>query len=256
MNITYPDGEIVELLFDKRLHSYKVGEEIVPSATKVLDIISKPALVPWALKVGVNWLEKNVFQDEESSSKNTKIYKSSMGLDNIIKGVKSAYRSSSKDALNIGTITHDWVEGAIKWKLNGGEMPKMPKQEEAQNSISAFRKWIAANNVEWLSSEEKVYNRKDGYAGTLDARAHINGEYCVIDWKTSKAIYPEYHLQVAAYAKAVEDMHGKPVDATYILRCDKASGRFEACRSTDIDKDYQAFLAALILYRRLKEIGR
>ena len=38
MVITYPDGEEVDLLFDRRLHSYKVGEEIVPSATKVLGV--------------------------------------------------------------------------------------------------------------------------------------------------------------------------------------------------------------------------
>ena len=88
----------------------------------------------------------------------------------------------------------------------------------------------------------------------MDARAIIHGEYCVIDWKTSKAVYPEYHLQVAAYAKAVEDIYGKPVDATYILRCDKATGMFEAVRSTDTDKDFEAFLSALSLYRRLKEL--
>ena len=84
--------------------------------------------------------------------------------------------------------------------------------------------------------------------------ANINGEYCVIDWKTSKAVYPEYHLQVAAYAKAVEDMYEKKVDATYILRCDKVTGRFEAVRSKDIAKNFKAFLAALTLYKRLKEI--
>ena len=76
----------------------------------------------------------------------------------------------------------------------------------------------------------------------------------MIDWKTSKAVYPEYHLQVAAYAKAVEDMHDKKVDATYILRCDKATGQFEAVRSKDIAKNFKAFLAALTLYKRLKEI--
>ena len=254
MVINYPDGEAVELLFDRRLHSYKVGEDIVPSATKVLNVISKPALVPWALKVGVNWLEKNIFHDEESSSNKTNIYKSKIGLDGIVKGIKSAYRRKSTDALNIGTITHDWVEGAINWKLHGGEIPPLPRQEEAQNSIEAFKSWVGENNVEWLSSEEKLYNRQYKYAGTVDARANINGEYCIIDWKTSKAVYPEYHLQVAAYAKAAEDVHGTLVDATYILRCDKATGRFEAVRSTEIEENFQAFLAALILHRRLKAI--
>ena len=254
MKLNYHDGDTVEMLFDSKLHSYKVGDEIIPSATKVLDIISKPALVPWALKVGANWLEKNFFFDEDASSKKTKVYKSRMALDPLIKGMKSAYRSKSQDALNIGNITHEWVEGAINWKLEGGDIPQMPKQEEAVNSIGAFKDWVSQNVVEWKSSEEKLFHRKYRYAGTVDARAIINGEYCVIDWKTSKAVYPEYHLQVAAYAKAVEDIHGIPVDATYILRCDKATGRFEAVRSTAIEENFQAFLAALTLHKRMKEL--
>jgi hypothetical protein len=252
--ITYPDGEEVDLLFDKRLHSYKVGEEIVPSATKVLGVISKPALVPWALKMGVEWFEGKVFKDEESSANGTHVYKSPLGLDSIIKGIKSAHRQTSTSAINIGTITHDWVEDAINFHIKGGVIPELPTQEEALNSIDAFKAWVQENDIEWISAEEKLYHRKHKYAGTVDALANINGEYCVIDWKTSKAVYPEYHLQVAAYAKAVEDMYEKKVDATYILRCDKVTGRFEAVRSTDIAKNFRAFLAALTLYKRLKEI--
>ena len=51
MKLEYSKGSPVEveLAFDKRLHSYKANDEIVPSATQILGIISKPALVPWAL---------------------------------------------------------------------------------------------------------------------------------------------------------------------------------------------------------------
>ena len=254
MVITYPDGEEVDLLFDRRLHSYKVGEVMVPSATKVLGVIAKPALVPWALKMGVEWLQEKMFKDEESSENGTQVYKSPLSFDSIIKGVKSAHRQTSTSAINIGTITHDWVEEAINFHIKGGVIPELPTQEEALNSIDAFKSWVQENDIEWISAEEKLYHRKHKYAGTVDALANINGEYCVIDWKTSKAVYPEYHLQVAAYAKAVEDMYEKKVDATYILRCDKVTGRFEAVRSTDIAKNFRAFLAALTLYKRLKEI--
>ena len=254
MVITYPDGEEVELLFDRRLHSYKVGETMVPSATKVLGVIAKPALMHWALNMGVEWLQEKMFKDEESSANGTHVYKSPLSFDSIVKGIKSAHRQTSTSALNIGTITHDWVEGAINFHMKGGVIPKLPTQEEALNSIDAFKAWVQENEIEWLSAEEKLYHRKHKYAGTVDARAYINGEYCVIDWKTSKAVYPEYHLQVAAYAKAVEDMHDKKVDATYILRCDKVTGRFEAVRSKGIAKNFKAFLAALTLFKRLKEI--
>ena len=255
MLIEYARGNSVELGFDRRLHAYKVGDNAVPSATKVLGVISKPALIPWALKSGATWLENNLFYDDTSSSKGQGIFHTKgLGLDALIKGMKSAYRTKSGDAINIGTITHDWLEAAIKWKLGEGEPPTMPRNEGAQKSIEAFRSWLEDNEVEWHSAEEKVYHRKYRYAGTVDAVATVNGEFCVVDWKTSKAIYPEYHLQVAAYAKAIETMYGKSVDATYILRCDKHTGGFEVGRSTEVDENFKAFLGALTLYKRLKEL--
>ena len=205
-----PKGPSVELAFDKRLHSYKADDVIVPSATQVLGIISKPALVPWALKMGATWLERNMFYDDTSSSKGQGVFHTKgMGLDALIKGVKSAYRTKSGDALNIGNLTHEWLEKAIKWKLGEGEAPEKPTNEGVINAVDAFREWVKENDVKWLSSEEKLYNRDHKYAGTVDAIAEINGDYCVIDWKTSRAIYPEYYLQVAAYAKAVEEMKGR-----------------------------------------------
>jgi len=212
MLIEYPKGPSVELAFDKRLHSYKADDVIVPSATQVLGIISKPALVPWALKMGATWLERNMFYDDTSSSEGQGVFHTKgMGLDALIKGVKAAYKTKSGDALNIGNLTHEWLEKAIKWKLGEGEAPDNPTNEGVINAVDAFRDWVKENDVKWLSSEEKLYNRGYKYAGTVDAIAEINGEYCVIDWKTSRAIYPEYYLQVAAYAKAVEDMKGRHV---------------------------------------------
>ncbi len=259
MKLEYSKGSPVEveLAFDKRLHSYKANDEIVPSATQILGIISKPALVPWALKMGATWLERNMFYDDTSSSKGQGVFHTKgMGLDALIKGVKSAYKTKSGDALNIGTLTHDWLEEAIKWKLGQGDAPKKPTHEGVINAVDAFRDWAGENDVEWISAEEKLYHREFKYAGTVDAIARINGEYCVIDWKTSKAVYPEYYLQVAAYAKAVEDMKGIAVDATYILRCDKHTGMFEAVRSIEpaISENFKAFLGAKVLFHRMKEL--
>ena len=176
------------------------------------------------------------------------------GIDFLSNGIKTAYKSTSTDALNIGTVTHEWVEKAIRFHLGEGKEPKIPKQKEAQTAIKAFQAWLQENEVEWHGVEQKIYHRDYRYAGTVDAIATINGEYAVIDWKMSKRIYPEYHLQVAAYAKAVEDIEGKPVDATYILRCDKKTGKFQSVRSEDIEENFLAFRCALHLHRKMKEL--
>ena len=113
---------------------------------------------------------------------------------------------------------------------------------------------MKANDVEWRTVEEKVYHRGHKYAGTVDATAVINGEYCVIDFKTSGAIYSAYHLQCAAYAKAIEDMRGKEVEKAYVLRFDKKTGEFEAGSSVEIMDNFIGFLGFLEGYNRLRTI--
>lgn len=263
MEITYHDGEVVDLSFDKKLHAYRVEGKPVHSATKVLSVISKPALIPWSLKMGSEWLEKHMFHDEElDQDKGVFTYTSRMTLDALIKGIKKAYRGASGGALHTGTLAHNWIEDALEvfieedGKFGDDNLPDLPDDEDAKNSIEAFKLWVGENDIEFISSEEKIYSREDHYAGTLDCAAIVNGSLCIIDWKTSKGIYPEYHLQNAAYAKAWEDIHGKPVEQTLVLRLDKSTGRYEQGYQSTVEwnKNYEAFIAALNLYNRLKEL--
>lgn len=261
--IKYHDGQEVELNFDKKLHAYRVDGKPVASATKVLSVISKPALIPWALKQGSEWLERNLFIDDDEDDKVKPFkYTSRLGLGAIIKGVKSAYRGSSGNALETGSTAHQWIEDALEVFIgtegNFGDdnLPDLPDDPDACNSIEAFKIWVGDNDIDFISSEEKIYSRQDNYAGTLDCAAYVNGSLCIIDWKTSKGIYPEYHLQNAAYAQAWEDIHGRQVEQTLVLRLDKATGRYQEGFQSRVEwvRNYEAFVSALNLFNRLKEL--
>jgi len=171
-----------------------------------------------------------------------------------VNGIKRAYKKKSVGAINIGRAVHEWCEQAILWKLGKAEVPSMPTDEQAANAINAFRDWVKQNEVEWLAAEQRVYSRTHKYAGTVDAVARVNGEFTVIDFKTSTRIYEEYYLQVAAYSKCVEDIYGEPVDAAYILRFDKDSGKFDADKSDNIDVDFITFSGLLVGYRGLTKL--
>ena len=242
--INYPDGSVVILNFNPKKHYYNVEDKYVPSVTTVLNVISKPALVPWAVKMGAEWFTENceAFTQAELS------------VEEMVKGIKGAHRKRSTEAMAIGTMVHDWCEAAINWKLGRGDIPDTPDNEAAENSINAFRDWIKENDVEFITSEEKVYSRKYNYAGTIDAVAKVNGEFSVIDFKTSKAIYNNYHLQCAAYSQCVEEIYDKPVDASYILRFDKQTGAFESGRSNESAENFKAFKGFLDGYLRLTEL--
>ena len=244
--IDYHDGSRVILEFNPKKHWYSIDGEYVPACTTILDSIAKPALVPWAANEGAKFYNMNV---GKTMGKNPSMTEAEMA-----KGIRNAYRTSSGAALNVGLEVHKWCEEAILWKLGRGEIPKMPEKSESKNAINAFREWVKLNDVEWLTVEEKVYHRGHNYAGTLDATAVVNDEYCVIDFKTSAAIYSSYYLQCAAYAKAIEDMRGKSVDKAYILRFDKKTGEFEAGSSIEIQENFMGFLGFLDGYRRLKDL--
>lgn len=65
-----------------------------------------------------------------------------------------------------------------------------------------------------MLTETVAYSAKYGYAGAMVAIAYHEGKLvALLDWKTSIAIYSEDALQVAAYAKALEEMTDKDAAA-------------------------------------------
>ena len=246
MKIEFNDGESVDLEFNEAKHQYSHNGEFVPAVTSVLSttIAKQQILMPWAVKMGAEWFKENseAFSQAEIS------------IDDMVNGIKRAYKKKSAGAIDLGRQVHEWCEQAILWKLGNAEVPSMPTDEKAVNSINAFREWIKQNEVEWLAAEQRVYSRTHNYAGTVDAVARVNGEFAVIDFKTSARIYEEYYLQVAAYSKCVEDIYGEPVDGAYILRFDKESGRFDADKSDNIDVDFITFSGLLVGYRGLTKL--
>lgn len=71
-------------------------------------------------------------------------------------------------------------------------------------------------------SEHPVYHGGLKYAGTFDLIADWQGLPTIIDWKTSHrtkrlAWLSDYTLQIAAYAKAYEWLHGTQIQQTLIV---------------------------------------
>ena len=246
--IKYPYESEVNLVFDEKDHKYKVGDDIIPSVTKIIDNIVPVYLTKWAANEGAAWFKRNAHRgwnldDEED-------------IEAIVKGIANAHIVISKTALDIGKTVHEYIQEVIDWSLQTysegyiGKMPEMPENESAVNSIQAFGKWVKENEVEWVSTEERIYSKEHQYAGTVDAVATIDDKFSVIDFKTSKQIYKSYKLQVYAYKQAIEEMYGKEVESCWILRFDKVTGKFQA---KEIKDNYlPAFLKGLEFFREYK----
>lgn len=81
---------------------------------------------------------------------------------------------------------------------------------EEYTAIMSFANWFNEVKPTIIDREFVVWG--EGYAGTIDLLCEIDGQKWIIDFKTSKSIFDEHKLQVAAYKYA----YGSPTDAIKI----------------------------------------
>lgn len=225
-----------EFRFDEEEHAYFWDGQPIPGVTSILNVIGKPALLPWAVGLTRDyWLEA--------------IKAGRTDLASIHKESFSAHKKISKGAQDIGKNVHLYAECFLK----GLPLPEL-KTDEAKRGAEAFHKWHNAHKIKLLASERFIFSLEHYYAGTCDLVAEIDGEYCVGDFKTSSGIYPEMRFQTAAYQNAIQEEKGFKVDARWIIRFDKKTGEFEAKRFTDFDLDFLGFKSALSLHRALQQM--
>jgi len=183
-------------------------------------------LMYWAVNCMEQWLVdridilramSNVADDERAKA----------DIASLIAQAKKEFRNVSKEALNIGSATHEAIE---HWLRN--EPHDIP--EAIDKPYHAAIQWFVDNNIEVLSVEKTIYNEAEWWAGTQDLKVRVTptwkdagpnfGKPCtyIIDLKTSKDFYePDMPVQVNTYA---EGEGNQDVDGTGVLRLDKISG--------------------------------
>lgn len=227
----------IKITFYPKSHHYKLDGRRLIGVTTALSIINKPALLPWAANQACNFIIE--------SAKET----GTITMDTVNEA-RNRWRDVRDQAAASGTLVHEWVENYIK-----GNDQDMPEDHGILNGVTAFLDWVSEHKVEFISSERIIYSRKHDFVGTMDAEAVIDGKRCVIDFKTSKYIYPEMRYQTAAYQVAAQEEGSKYDADRWIVRFDKRDGSFEAKQIGDLEEDFAAFVAALTLKKREKEIN-
>ena len=118
-----------------------------------------------------------------------------------------------------GTQVHEAAEKLIlgeevSWMDNYG---KAKYSQLVWEMILKFHEFWTTAKPKLISTEEFVYSDEFRYAGTADLLVEMDGKTILIDIKTSNALHKNYHLQLAAYAKAMEEQKGIKIDGTSIL---------------------------------------
>lgn len=208
----------------KRAGLYWIDEIAYPSVTQILSILDKPALR--------YWFGRQVYL--------------AMAIDPTLseqEALAAPYRTS-ETAKARGTAVHDVVEA---WentdRVVGQEGP-------FAGYAKAFQSWVDHNNVTLVEHERTVVSKKYGYAGTLDLLVKINGftKPTLIDIKTGKDLYPEVHLQMSAYGKAMEEQGIELQGTAALLLMEDGTFKFEQGK----DK-FKEFLACKIIWEGLNK---
>jgi len=177
----------------KRYYALADGTKL-PSVTTILSTaLNKPALVGWAAKTVA----------EEAMANLPALVKMSRtdyaGAVKQLKGSPYAQRDAAADA---GTQAHKLAESYIL-----GQPYEVPDPDsDLGRTLGQFVRFLQDWSPTFEATEAVVANETIGYAGSLDAIARVpqlGNRLLVWDWKTSKSgPYPEWALQVAAYARA------------------------------------------------------
>jgi hypothetical protein len=110
--------------------------------------------------------------------------------------------------------------------------------------LQAWRKFSADFATQWTGIEKRVYHPKLRYAGTLDRKGHVMGRAAVVDIKTSTSLYPAVGPQLAAYARADDELTAGSMQRLAVQL--KGDGTYHAQEYTD-PTDWAVFASLLSL---------
>jgi hypothetical protein len=155
-----------------------------PSVTTVLGLLGKgDALIQWAVNVSLEAKDKLGWKK---------------------------YRDNTAD---IGSELHRLIETYINILLKDEEpIVKLLLKDASDNLKQMFYQflvWENKNVTKYFESEKSIVHKDYCYAGTCDfVYLNKDNEVCMVDIKTSNAIYPEHKTQVNAYMIARNSMQG------------------------------------------------
>lgn len=152
--------------------------------------------------------------------------------------ILEAWRKNGRDAADLGTEVHEWIEYFYKHKK---EIPTSGPDVDIR--VANFKDFYNKRLYKLTSvfQEKKVFSRKWGYAGTVDAIFELDGKLIIGDYKTNKDFttdkdfkgtfrkmqapfddiwenkHNEYSIQVSLYRLIIEEETGLDLSDGFLL---------------------------------------
>jgi hypothetical protein len=196
---------------------------IVPGITTVIGLLNKPALVPWANKLGLAGIDVKKYVDDKA---------------------------------DIGTLGHDMITNHLIGKETDTSDYSANQISLAENCALSFWEWEKDHRIEEVYFVERpLVSEVHRFGGTLDIYAKVNGRREIIDLKTGSGIYREHIIQVATLKPLLEE-NGFPVDGTRIVNIPRAETEAfleKSISDHENETGWETFKHLLQVYQLLKE---
>ena len=200
------------LKFYEASHRYKLDGEWVPGVTTILGVLDKPAIPKWAASQVAEYVADNPDGVETLRA---------MGRGPMVQALKGLPWARRDAAGTRGNVLHDYAEALLK----GEEVEVAEEHVGVMESALAFMEdW----HIKPLIIEFPCASREHRWAGTGDLIAEYRRPdtgregVAIFDWKSGKAIYPEFAWQLSAYGHA--EFHGLDGDEKPLPTCEDAFG--------------------------------
>lgn len=192
---------------------------ICPGVTTITGLRAKPFLVAWANKLGLQGTDSTKYVDEKAEM-------GSLAHLMILKHL-------SKEPLD----TSEYSQFVI---------------DKAENSFLKFLDWQGKHTLEPIFLEREMVSEQEKFGGCVDYYGKVDGVLELLDFKTSKSIFPEMNYQLAGYEILLEEQFLE-VNNRRILRIGRTEDEgFEESEKKDLTLQKVIFRALLTVYHTEK----
>jgi len=205
-----------------QIYMLKSGE-IVPSVTTIIGLLSKPQLIEWAWKQGINGQDIHKIKDRTADA---------------------------------GSLAHQMILDFLKLQRTDTSEYSKDIIDLAENSFLSFLEWQKHKTIEPILIEASLVSEKYKYGGTLDFYGKIDGILTLVDWKTGSGIYDSYVYQLSAYRNLLVENGYENPERVMIVRINREENeRFEELVKKNTEIEFEIFKRLAEIYHLQKQLG-
>lgn len=260
--MTSPKLAVASSGFGGRGYKQIFGDgSVVPSVTTALGAVGDPkGLIYWSVEqtalYSITHVDDLLNRTEEAGVRYLQ-YVSSKPRDEVLDDPNLNPYNAHRIVLDDHADTGTWIHGYIEDDQNS-LFPLEPQRQDHLEMVEAYHEWKDAHDIEILATEATVFG--DGFAGTGDFWAVIDGVPMLVDTKSSRKLGNQHIAQLAALGAcdtmAVEVAEGTPGAVYHKLTPAVAKAHGGQVESWWVPKETPVFTAYGVLQVRPSDYDR